>query len=1219
MCMAISMDLCYFIIFGESYSIGMLFNRDPYRFLLQWGLFFGSASIFLIIAGYSNLTIPEKLVLLFIGIIFSASTAVAKDTLNAEYIFYTLVPLGYYNALKIVKAYRINSDSIGKSWANFFLWLMLAMISMGIATNSALRVGSILFPLTYDAHLLKIDAAFPDFAKIVAQAGNDSPQWFKTLTTFVYSLLSFLFFPLIALLIRHKKLLQMHGWRTMVIPFMVAWICYMWIPATGPIAAFGSENFPALVPSSTNIPSSLLSVPPAARNAMPSMHLSGAVLVSMVVAITANVALFSLSLIFLGLTAFATLALGEHYVIDLVVALPFSVALGIWLIYPPKRAQGKIGYFTAHWSATITFIVWMLLIRITPFWLEENLWFVQALSAWSATIATLLYIIFVRSVWKSREEDRIPEKSPIEIPKNIGATSSFRWIFAVFFASGFAGLLYEVSFSKALATTFGGTALAAYTVLTTYMGGMAIGAWLGGIIAEKTTRPLWLYAILEAIIGIYAASTPIIFKAIQAIYVGIALDQPPDAGFLTFLRTSLGALSLGIPTVLMGATLPLVFKHLKNCNISTSQAIAPLYGSNVLGAAIGSIFAGYFIIPALGRTGSTLVAAAISLLVSLYVIEKIKTIKLPSPKNVLNFHSALKNTQEPIDSTPSKQLGISALIILGVGGFITLSLEVVYMHILAVVAGNSVYAFGLMLATFLSGLGIGSIAGEKALRHFSRTFITSISQCAIAISIISTLFLWNGLTAYFGSFGYSAVHGVYLDFSSRELVRAAVCAIAMFPPAFFIGASYPSAIGIATDWLARRRSAARCLGIASGINTAGNILGVLLTGFLLLPLLGSYTLLLVLAGISFLLATILSAYSANSGIVNISEKKSKNFSRRAIYTLVVGGLFTILIVPKNWDLQNLSQGTNVYFRSQYWGEIVDHAESVEGGLTTVALDAKGLKTLLTNGKFQGNNSTGGEMIAQESFALMPLLHLIDRNNALVIGYGTGTTARTLNENGFHHQDIVELSKDIVVMADRYFSEINHEISSKPNIKIHYTDGRNYLLTQSKKYDLISMEITSIWFAGAASLYNKEFYQLAKKRLTKDGVLQQWVQMHHMRPIDFLYILGSIRSEFKYVWLYFSGGQGIIVASNSDSSLKEDNARKILLSNKILTKERLESIDNDLIASPKNINDLLERYDPSMQFFISTDDNLYLEYATPKGNATTEDTVKTLITMVRGIH
>ena len=120
----------------------------------------------------------------------------------------------------------------------------------------------------------------------------------------------------------------------------------------------------------------------------------------------------------------------------------------------------------------------------------------------------------------------------------------------------------------------------------------------------------------------------------------------------------------------------------------------------------------------------------------------------------------------------------------------------------------------------------------------------------------------------------------------------------------------------------------------------------------------------------------------------------------------------IWVFPSHWNYDDLATGSNVYFSSQRWGKVVDHAESVEGGLTSVAKNSMGVSTLLTNGKFQGNDSTGGEMVAQESFALFPLLHTSARDTALVIGYGTGMTTRVLHESGFKQVDVAELSRDL---------------------------------------------------------------------------------------------------------------------------------------------------------------------------------------------------------------
>jgi spermidine synthase len=316
------------------------------------------------------------------------------------------------------------------------------------------------------------------------------------------------------------------------------------------------------------------------------------------------------------------------------------------------------------------------------------------------------------------------------------------------------------------------------------------------------------------------------------------------------------------------------------------------------------------------------------------------------------------------------------------------------------------------------------------------------------------------------------------------------------------------------------------------------------------------------------------------------------------------------VQPRALDFTALTSGANVYFQGQDWGEIIDHAESADGGLTTVALrrDARGeLRTLLTNGKFQGNDAKGGEMKAQAGFALAPLLHTSHRARALVIGYGTGGTAHVLHAAGFEELDIVELSADIVRVADRHFPDVNRGVTGRAGVRTYITDGRNFLLLQPRQYQLISMEISSIWFAGAANLYNREFYRLAKARLAPEGVLQQWIQMHHIRAQDLLYVLGSVRSEFRFVWVYMIGGQGIIVASDDPAArpapahvarLREASGLKDVLA---LYDGHAEELEKSVIIDPRGVDLFLESLGVPASTWIATDDNLVLEYGTPKGN------------------
>lgn len=1090
--------------------------------------------------------------------------------------------------------------SQGSDWVPLYLNVSFLITTLAFATNSALRGNRVLFPATWDYLIYRADAAFGNVATQIGILNVGATPLIQTFTVTVYAILVVALYALVGVAMRQGQVASLNVWRTLVLPFVLAGFLYAFLPVTGPSYAFLDMQFPLAMPDPLSVAASQVVVPPAYRNGMPSMHLVGALSAwCLALGLRNRVAILMTSLLVLG-TVWSTLATGEHYVLDLVVGLPYAAVLTVLLTFP-QLLRNDTKMPLPFWLSAVTFVAWLLAIRVAPVWLSLNPLFVQMFSVWTIFCAALVY-------WRVIANTRVPGNHlPIQevqaIPqqtKSEAIAKAPMWVIALFMVSGMAGLIYEVVYAKALAVTFGSTALASYTVLATYMGGMAIGAWLGGLVADRNRNPLMAYAFCEAAIGVYAVLTPLLFKLIQSGYVYFSADVPPDAAWLTFLRLGLGIGCLGLPTVLMGTTMPLMFKHLRRLGVSSQRAVAPLYGANVTGAALGSLIAGYLLLPTLGRNGGTYVAALLSLMVALYAIDRFKrtdTVAPNVPPSVSGSGTgALAQPGLTAITSTTATLGVTALAVLFLGGAVTLGLEVNSMHLLAVVAGNSVYAFALMLAMFLAGLGLGSFTGERLVARFERMDLVAWSQCGLAFAIAVTAQVWDDIPSYFSSF---SIYPVQASFASRETIRALVCAVAMLPPAFFIGMCYPASMSLASDWLSPR-GGARGFGIASGINTLGNILGVVLIGFWLLPNWGSRNSALVMTLLALALGLLALEVSRRSTTKSASAKHPASQVLRWVPALAASAV--VAVFPADWSFDELSTGSNVYFKAQNWGKVVDHAESVEGGVTSVALSPAGISTLLTNGKFQGNNSAGGEMVAQESFALFPLLHTAKRDVALVIGYGTGMTTRVLHGVGFKSLEVAELSKDIVTLADRHFAGINHGVSAQKNVTIRYTDGRNYLLTQSKQFDVISIEVTSIWFAGAANLYNQDFYALAKKRLTDDGVLQQWVQLHHITPIDIAYVIGSVRSEFKYVWLYVRGGQGIIVASNSANALKPPGDAPLLTDKgKASDEHRPDHLVKNLVLSPAGVDRFVSSLDPTLRSIVSTDVNLYLEHATPKGN------------------
>lgn len=1100
-----------------------------------------------------------------------------------------------------------------------------------ITKYDALEITNLILPLTIDTDLYKIDTAFGGFASwiYIVFARNTFP-WWNMLVASVYALLNIMLLLSLITVLRERRVAQLNILRVLVMPFMLAFALYIVTPVAGP-PAYGT-NYPHNMDFVLAAAKGMTEVVPSVRNGMPSMHFTGAMLIVLVMACLTRKLYFYAALFFATITFIATMALGEHYLLDLIVAAPYCISLGTALLNP-------LGWHfwqrRVWWACALLFVAWELMLHFdaTRFFLIDHLNVVRLLSLVSVTAAAWGLSAFLRVVWRLPAPTEVEWRASLEAEHRPAASEqvSTRWVYGLFVCSGFAGLLYEVVFAKHLGIIFGGTALAAYTVMATYMGGMALGAWLGGIIADRVRTPLKWYAFFEGAIGLYALATPALFQLIEQVYVTLATDVRPDAPMLTFWRVALGALVLGIPTLLMGTTLPLMFKFLRGYLSNRGRIISRLYTANIIGAAFGALVGAYLVLPTFGLLSSTRLAALLSLMIALYALDRLKA--LPTTENnAATAPVAIQTTESddeeesgyatlpPQDAGQRRRLGLAALLLVTVGGVVSLALEIVNMHMLAIIAGNSVYAFGLMLATFLLGLGLGSACYGKLRHLLTDPAVATIAQLGIFFSIVISAFQWDGLSNYFASFGFMQQYH-HFGFGARELIRGSVCAIIMLPPAFFIGLGYPATMALATAWLKSRGEAAG-LGIASLCNTLGNIAGVLLAGFVFLNWLGSNRLLFGLAILSLLLAL----YMAWAGRVAWTLLFKQHHGRQRTTATMTALAIAVALwgYPAQWNLTAIATGANVYFVPSGRGDVIDAQESIQGGLTTVnhstqfneAGDSRDVLTLLTNGKFQGNNA--GEIAAQKAFAHVPLLHQPKRDDVLVIGYGTGNSAHALHDAGFAQMDIAELSPDIVALADRHFGDINGKVSQQTNVQMYYTDGRNYLLTQNKRYDLISMELTSIWFAGAANLYNREFYQLAKARLNDDGVLQQWVQLHHMQPMDLLYILNTLHQEFRYVWLYVVGGQGVLVASDSVDAMGLYHLDGSVVSDAQPLNAEAQALQNSMLLEPKDVDYLVQKLRVP-QFFVSTDNNLYLEYSTPKGNALPDEVFTSNIEMLENLH
>jgi predicted membrane-bound spermidine synthase len=1066
-------------------------------------------------------------------------------------------------------------------------WLLVLSLLFMMVPHSALSLNATLHPYTLDMYALHWDVAAGLHGSPWLIGSVHSVPGLAKILDMAYGMTPLSFLSVAILHLRGRPPHVASALLMWVVLTLCAMIAYNFFPVTGPRYLFGSEHFAARLSNPQNLSLEPTRVGLYPRNGMPSMHFGWMLAATILCWRSGSRWRSRIILIVLTfLTAVATIYNGEHYVVDLIVAVPFVLAcMALCSTSVPWRRSQR------GWIVVLGFAAWLSWIGLLRFAIHDIV--AHPWICWVMVGATAL-VVWRQGVGLARFETivAVPDLCPAA-SDNFALAPLDRRIGVLFFISGFAALVYQVLFAKQLALVFGSTATATFTVLATFLGGMAIGSLIGGRLSVRLERPVLAYAAAELLIAVYCVLTPMLFAGIQQSYIALAWGHTPDSAALLALRVMLGAAVLLVPTVLMGLTLPLLAQVLGTAGERMGPKVAWLYFANTAGASLGALLTAYLIIPALGARSTTLIAAMLNLGVALTALKLGKQLPIrldDAPQENPNSKISAVSLDLP------RYSGLAAMLALGIGGILSLGLEVVYVHMLSIVTGNSVYAFGLMLATFLLGLSLG---GEGIRRFMLRqqidhALLLVAMLLGLALSVSLSAFVWNCIPEYFASF---ALYPAARSFGAREAIRGMICALIMIPPTLFIGAAYVVSMDISTA-AAKDKPALR-LGTSAALNTLGNIVGVLLFGFVLLPKLGGLK-----AGHAIAAAAVLLSLA-------VLLLSGRHVLKQGLAYIGAAALMTALSAMTRLDYNLLSSGANVYFSPQQWGDAIDHAESIDGGLTTVVSSGSAdntVKTLLTNGKFQGNDAMQGEMRAQIGFAMAPLLHQERRERALVIGYGTGVTSRLFHEAGFKRVEIAELSEDVVHLANKHFAKVNKNVSSSSEVRTHITDGRNLLLLSRNRYDVISIEITSIWFAGAASLYNEEFYRLVRTHLAPGGVLQQWVQLHHLSAIDILSIIATLRTEFRYISLYVIGGQGILVATNAvEHKNPHPQAIGLLKRSESFSEARtvfvkpVETLAENLVLDSEGIDRFLASFSAESGIWSSTDDNMLLEYSTPKGN------------------
>ena len=370
---------------------------------------------------------------------------------------------------------------------------------------------------------------------------------------------------------------------------------------------------------------------------------------------------------------------------------------------------------------------------------------------------------------------------PDESSTPAGQGSHFGLLLLCFFLSGVAALVYQTAWTRLFAFVFGTSELAVASVLAAYMGGLALGAAVAGRLAPRIRRPVLVYGMLELAIGLAALAVPVGVTLATRLYVSVfgAQGAPADEGGLISALFYLGCsfAILLVPTSLMGATLPLLARHAVRREDEIGRRIAQLYAMNTAGAVVGTVLTAFVLLPALGLSNTVWIAVGVN--GSVFAAAAVLARRVPP---------VAKRATTPAADPRDPNLWILPLI--GVSGAVSFTYEVLWTRLLGHLLGGSVYAFATMLATFLTGIAVGSwlASGRLASDRGSAAAGFVWAQVGAGLLSLGAYLAVDSAPSWVERWGASG--------DLRLVADAAICAAILLPGTLCIGATFPLAVRV---------------------------------------------------------------------------------------------------------------------------------------------------------------------------------------------------------------------------------------------------------------------------------------------------------------------------------------------------------------------------------------------------------------------------------------
>ena len=793
-------------------------------------------------------------------------------------------------------------------------------------------------------------------------------------------------------------------------------------------------------------------------------------------------------------------------------------------------------------------------------------------------------------------------------------------ILVLFLCSGMTGLLYEVIWSRMIVKVIGAAPFAISIVLTVFMGGLGLGSYLAGRYIDqiqKSSQLIQLYGLMEIGIGIYALLLVGVIQASQPIFSSI-YNQSTDHLLIFNAVILIGAFILFIiPVTLMGATLPILIRFYVANLGHLGARVGRLYAINTIGAAVGSILSGFFLIKLWGVDGTLRFAVVVNFMIGgLSFVLASWVAKRTALAEVASGRQGVSSYQNKDEIEYSRPHQIAALAIFAVSGYAAMAYEVIWTRLLGLILGPTTYSFTIVLTTFIIGLALGAMLfgwlADRSKHPFRLLLITQMSAAILALFV--SQFLGNS------QFFFAKLIFSFRDnFVMLSFAKAILLFVLLLGPTIALGATFPLVGKIYTSSI---RKLGKSIGFAYAINTIGALLGAFSAGFILIPLLGKENSLSLVIGIQLLTVLVI------VGLLYPQGEKSR--IRLILLGSGILGLLLTFAFP-HWDRQQLATGKYYRFSSysdalknaSWWDalmklprdfmpnisgtEVVFYGDGI-GGFTTVEKDidpfGKPQYVLYNSGK--ADASSESDMATQTMLAHLPLLFHPQPKNVMILGLASGVTAGEALFYDLDRLDILEISEQVVEASD-FFSETNSDVLSHPATNLIIQDGRAHLELTDQIYDVITSEPSNPWMAGLANLFTEEFFRLTKSRLNWDGVFIQWLPSYQMDWTTFSMIGRTFTKVFPNSLLmksFIGGNDYLLVGFNGLKQLSLENGFKNL--------PRLQKSPNLVVEDPRILYRLIVSDNLPALFGSGpghTDDHPILEFMAPQRMHLVDKTVE----------